>query len=310
MRESHKIHVPNILRLVPCVTKHLVHRRDTSSGSWVTSSFQQRSCERFHCQTRQQTAPPSVKPCAGPGTARMFAFLWTIFRHFTCNNHHPGSSSRPTQFWVPVFLPLASVLQNHSVGCVCFPQRLSISMVRRHQRRVQSQMHLQRGTNLLQSPPARIRVPLRDVLVSHHDVGGHPGPTFATDLGDNTLHGITSPVKHPHRAEDRQAAPVCSMPPAFHNLVLPKWMLMLALLWSSVSNNWNTSCSGWSADHVHVVQECEEFLILVQLRLHGNQRSVLTKAEFLRHQRVSTDKVVVSRFSLVSAWTMSRSLPW
>ena len=37
-------------------------------------------------------------------------------------------------------------------------------------------------------------------------------------------------------------APVGSMPLAFHNLVLPKWMLMLARLRSSVSNR-NTSCT-------------------------------------------------------------------
>ena len=44
-------------------------------------------------------------------------------------------------------------------------------------------------------------------------------------------------------AAERLATPVGSMPLAFHNLVLPKWMLMLARLWSSVSNNWNTSCT-------------------------------------------------------------------
>ena len=179
-------------RRVPGVTKHLVHRRDTSSCSWVTSTFQQRSCERFRCRTRQQTAPPSVvrdvgaggfsvptSPCVVPNTARKFAFLQTQFR-------------------APVLLPSPSVPQSHSIGCVW----RSISMVCRHQCRVQSQLHSSKEgqTFCNHLEPARIRVPLRDVQVSHHDVGGHPGPAFATNLGDSTLHGITSPAEHPHLA--------------------------------------------------------------------------------------------------------------
>ena len=44
--ECHTKFVPETLRVLG-VTKHLVHRRDTSFCSWVTSTFQQRSCERF-----------------------------------------------------------------------------------------------------------------------------------------------------------------------------------------------------------------------------------------------------------------------
>ena len=88
-----------------------------------------------------------------------------------------------------VFPPLASVPSNHSTGCVCFPQRRSVSIVCRHQRRVQSQLHFSKEKK------TQISVPLRSVQVSHHDVGGHPGPAFATDLGDST-----SPAEHPHLA--------------------------------------------------------------------------------------------------------------
>ena len=78
---------------------------------------------------------------------------------------------------------------------------------------------------------------------------------------------------------DGPAAPVGSMPSAFH-LVLPKWMLMPARLRSSLSNNWNTSCTlvGLQITCTYVIQECEEFLILVQLR--HTQHSVSTKAEY------------------------------
>ena len=47
-------------------------------------------------------------------------------------------------------------------------------------------------------------------------------------------------IMHPRNC--RKTCHPCG-PLAFHNLVLPKWMLMLARLWSSVSNNWNTSCT-------------------------------------------------------------------
>ena len=57
---------------------------------------------------------------------------------------------------------------------------------------------LPRSCSFSSLQPARIRVS-RDVQV-HHDVGGQPDPPFATDLGDNSLHDITSPVEHPHLA--------------------------------------------------------------------------------------------------------------
>ena len=152
------------------------------------------------CNTRPGRSPGGfsvpTSPCVVPNTAR---FSRPSSAHFACNDHHPCSSFCPTQFRVPVLLPLPSVPQSHSIGCVCFPQRRSISMVRRHQCRVQSQLNSskegQTFCNHLQ--PARIRVLLRDVQVSHHDVGGHPGPAIATNLGDSTLHGITSPAEHP-----------------------------------------------------------------------------------------------------------------
>ena len=42
----------NTLRIVSCVTQHLVHGKNTPSNSWVTTSFYQRNCERFHCRTK------------------------------------------------------------------------------------------------------------------------------------------------------------------------------------------------------------------------------------------------------------------
>ena len=175
---------------MPGVTKHLVHRRDTSSYSCVTSTFQQRSSERFRCQTRQKTAPPLVVRDLGARwdfwcrlrlvlcqtLHESLRFSKPSLAHFACNDHHPCFSPCPTQFRVPMLLPLPGVPQSDSFGCVCFPQRRSISIVRRHQCRAQSQLHSskegQSFCNHLQ--PARIRNPLLDVQLSHHEVGGHP----------------------------------------------------------------------------------------------------------------------------------------
>ena len=118
------------------------------------------------CRTRQQTAPPSVNtrpgrspggfsvrtsPSVVPNTARNFAFF---------RPHHPGSSSSPTQFWV--FLPLASVPQSHSIGCVCFPQRKS------------------------EFPNAMSK----SFMMTLVDTLAPPR------VGDSTLHGMTSPAQH------------------------------------------------------------------------------------------------------------------
>ena len=153
---------------LPGVTKHLVHRRDTSSCSWVTSTFQQRSYERFRCRTRQQTAPPSVIRDLGARLEDFRCRLRLVLcqtlheslrfsrpssAHFACNDHYPCSSSCPTQFKAPVLLPLPSVPQSHSIGCVCFPAAFNLHGAQTTMSRPGPVALLQRGTNLLQSPP-------------------------------------------------------------------------------------------------------------------------------------------------------------
>ena len=134
------------LRLVPGITNHLVDRKETPSCSWICSSFRERNCERFRCRARQQTAPPSLRRHLGArledfrrglclvlchDTARRLALhLGPSSAHFSCNDHQPGFSTHPTQFWEPVFLALASVLRNPlHLKNVSLPHRRSVSMV-------------------------------------------------------------------------------------------------------------------------------------------------------------------------------------
>ena len=206
--ECHTKFVPETLR-VPGVTKHLVHRRDTSPCYWVTSTFQQRSCERFRCRTRQQTAPPSVVRDLGARLEDFRCRLRLVLcqtlheslrfsrpssAHFACNDHHPSSSSCPTQFRVPVLLPLPSVPQNHSIGCVCFPQRRSISMVRRHQCRVQSQLHSSKERQTFcNTSNLRESEFLCAIQVSPHYVGG------AETAGEGQRQTEAAQQQHPER---------------------------------------------------------------------------------------------------------------
>ena len=161
--ESHTKFVPKTLRLVPGVTKHLVHRRDTPSCSWVTSSFQQRSSERFRCRTRQQTAPPSVTRDLGARLILGADFALCSAKHCTkaCASldHLPPTSPAITTI---LALPPVTVLGT------CLPSACERASMPLHWLR--SSKERQTFCNHLQ--PARIRIPLRDVQVSHRDVGG------------------------------------------------------------------------------------------------------------------------------------------
>ena len=142
------------------------------------------------CNTRPGRSPGGfsapTSPCVVPNTARKFAFPWTFLpSHTVLGTCLPSACERASE---PLhWLCLLSSPAFHLDGAQT-PMSRPVAL-------------LQRGTNLLQSlQPARIRVPLRDVQVSHHDVGGHPGPAFATDLGDSTLHDMTSPAERTHLA--------------------------------------------------------------------------------------------------------------
>ena len=162
--ECHTKFVPETLRVPASPSTSCTEgTRPPAPGS----TFQQRSCERFRCRTRQQTAPPSVARDLGARLEDFRCRLRLVLcqtlheslrfskpssAHFACNDHHPCSSSCPTQFWVPVLLPLPSVPQSHSIGL--------LSSTAFHLHGAQTPMSrpepvalLQRGTNLLQSPP-------------------------------------------------------------------------------------------------------------------------------------------------------------
>ena len=148
---------------------------------------------------RTLSLPNKTTDCLHRLQYATWALAWRIFalccaKHCTevcvSLDHLP-----PTSPAITTILALPPV--PHSSGCLSsFRLRACLrATLRRHQCRVQSQLHSskERQTSAITSN-------LRDVQISHHDVGGHPGPAFATDLGDSTLHGITSPAEHPHLA--------------------------------------------------------------------------------------------------------------
>ena len=151
--------------------------------------------------------------------------------------------------------------------------------------------------------------------------------------------------QHPERLRITPALTVTTMatpprPPYVKGMVAASWLRGCNIsVWSQQLKH--LLHSGWSTDHVHVVQKCEEFLILKQLRLHGCPVDALFSTLSLMHvvhlakiivmgsschrppcraslekwrlarksyaPMPSTDKMTVSEFSLVN---VTRSLPW